>query len=175
MKTTRKIVRANPRRPSISVPAPAKKELEYDKDFYKWTSNQAKFLKKREFLKLDIDNLIEEIESLGRSERRTLESHLVNLFLHLLKIKYQPGKHTRSWDLSIKNAEYHAKKVYSQNPSLKQQLTDIFKDAYYTARLKAIDETGLEENVFPEDCLWKIEEILDLKQKKKKHKGDLEK
>lgn len=77
-----------------------------------------------------------------------------------MKIKYQPGKHTRSWDLSVKNSEYHAKRVYNDNRSLKQYLNDIFKDAYYTARLKAIDETGLDENVFPEECLWTKEEIL---------------
>lgn len=170
MKNTKKKYKISPKKLSIT---PTKK-INHDQDFFKWTMVQARFLKNKEFSNLDIDNLIEEIEALGRSEARTLESHLANLFLHLLKIKYQPGKHTRSWDLSVQNAEYHAKKVYAQNPSLAQHLPEIFKDAYYTARLKAIDETGLEEDLFPTTCLWKIKEIfptpktVKVKPKKKK-------
>lgn len=132
---------------------------QYSKDFFKWTEHQIAALKNKEFDNLDIKNLVEEIETLGRTEKRTLESYLTVLFLHLLKIKYQPKKHTRSWDLSIKNAEYHAKKVYAQNPSLKEHLPEIFRDAYFSARLNAANETGLEEKVFPKKCPWKIEDI----------------
>ena len=149
-------IRVQPRR---KVAARSKKPAAYDLDFHQWSEEQAAFLKKRAFEKLDIDNLAEEIESLGRSERTALESFLAILFLHLLKIKYQPEKHTRSWDLSVKNARYHAQKLYRQNPSMKKYLPALFKDAYFTARLKAIDETGLEEEVFPEECFWSIEEI----------------
>lgn len=165
-KKRKKVLKVQTSRLSFAAPS-----LEYDKDFFKWTDSQAKLLKKGKFVELDIDNLIQEIESLGRTEKRTLESHLANLFLHLLKIKYQPGKHTRSWDLSVKNAEYQAKKVYAQNPSLIKYLPEIFKDAYYIARLRAIDETGLEEDAFPKNCLWKIEEIFpEVKKNKLFHK-----
>ena len=132
----------------------------YDSDFYKWTKNQANFLKQKEFSKLDINHLIEEIESLGRSEKRAIESYLANLILHLLKIKYQPGKHTKSWDLSVTNSKYHIDKLLKNNPSLKRYLPEILKDAYFTARLNAIDETGLEDKLFPQDCEWTLKEIL---------------
>lgn len=166
MTIQKKTIKYTPKRMTVTLKRDAKAPKVppevplYEKDFFDWTTMQASLLKKGEYKKLDIDHLVEEIEALGRSERRTLESHLANLFLHLLKIKYQPGKHTRSWDLSIKNADYHAKKVYQQNPSLKQHLPDIFADAYYTAKLKACDETGLEEDVFPEKCPWKVKDIL---------------
>lgn len=70
--------------------------LAYEKDFFKWTKTQANHLKKKEFSKLDIENLIEEIKSLGRSEKRAIKSYLANLLLDLLKIECQPGKHTKS-------------------------------------------------------------------------------
>ena len=166
MKTTRKIVRANPRRLSIAAQAHAKEELEYDKDFYKWANNQAKFLRKQEFSKLDIDNLIEEIESLGRSEKRTLKSYLEILLMHKLKVDFQPKKHTKSWDASIKEANYKAKITLEENPSLKPKLRDILKDAYFSARLKAVVETGLSENTFPEECPWSLKDIFpDLEKK----------
>jgi hypothetical protein len=134
----------------------------HDQDFYRWTKTQASFLKKKEFGKLDIDYLIEEIESLGRSEKRAIKSFLVVLLLHLLKVEYQPGKHTRSWDLSIQNAKHEIKLLLAENPSLKRQLSSLTADAYFTARLKAIDETGLDEQVFPEDCPWEINTLKEL-------------
>ena len=132
----------------------------YEKDFYQWTEEQIRLLKTREFSKLDIDHLIEEIESLGRSEKRAIESYLTNLILHLLKIKYQPMKHTKSWDLSIKNSRHKIKVLLSDNPSLKRYLPNILEEAYFTARLNAIAETGLDEKTFPETCDWTLDEIL---------------
>lgn len=132
----------------------------YESDFFKWTKNQANFLKKQEFSKLDIENLIEEIESLGRTEKRTLESYLEILLMHMLKVKYQPKKHTKSWDLSIKNCRQKFKKVLKQNPSLKPKLPNILKDSYESARLDAALETQLDEKTFPLSCPWSIEEIL---------------
>jgi hypothetical protein len=128
----------------------------YTEDFYKWTKDQVNFLKKQEFTKMDIDNLIEEIESLGRSEKRALKSYLAILFQHLLKIKYQPAKHTKSWDMSVKNSLHQAQSLLIENPSLKAELQNLAEDAYFTGRLNAISETGLEEEVFPEKCPWKL-------------------
>jgi Domain of unknown function DUF29 len=160
MKTTKKIVKSIRKRPSISAPASSKEELEYENDFAKWANTQAMHLKKQEFSKLDIENIIEEIESLGRSERRTLESYLEILLMHMLKIKYQPAKHSRSWDLSIKNSRQKFKKVLNKNPSLKPKLEEILKDSYESAILDAALETMLDENVFPVNCPWTMAEIL---------------
>lgn len=138
----------------------------YDKDFSKWTKDQARFLKKQEFSKLDMKNLIEEIESLGRSEKRTLESYVMKLLLHLLKVKYQFKNHTRSWDLSIKQMSHSARKTLAENPSLKSKLKEIVDDAYFSARLEASSETGLDEKVFPEECPWSLKDIFpDLEKK----------
>lgn len=132
---------------------------EYDIDLHLWSEHQAQLLRNREFDKLDIINMIEEIESLGRSEERTLESHLTIQMIHMLKVKYQSEKYTRSWDLSIKGSNINAKKVLRKNPSLKSKLKDILYDAYSTARNCAAQETGLEEEIFPEECPWTIEDL----------------
>lgn len=139
---------------------------EYEKDFYKWINNQATLLKNREFLKLDIDTLIEEIESLGRSEKRTLKSYLENLLMHMLKAKYQPEMHTLFWDLSIKEAKHKAKTTLQENPSLKPLLKEMIKDAYFSARLRAALETKLKEETFPKTCPWNIAQLFEDIEKK---------
>ncbi len=132
----------------------------YEKDVFGWSKEQVQYLKNKEWNSLDIDNIIEEIEDLGRSQKRSLESHLTNLLLHLLKIEFQPNKHTVSWDCSVKTARNHSKNVLRDNPGLKQYLHQILKDSYYDAYWAAVEETKLGPNRFPEVCPWTIEEIL---------------
>src|ERR1700733_2348746 len=110
MKTTKKKAIYRPAQKRLSIQAPTcadVEKIEYDADFFKWSHDQAEFLRRGEFKKLDIKNLTEEIESLGISQLDALESYLCILLLHLLKVKYQPSMHTRSWDLSILNSRYH--------------------------------------------------------------------
>ena len=159
MKKTKTII-ANPKKLTVEAPTKNPITLHYENDFYKWAMNQASLLQKGQFNKLDVDHLIEEIKSLGRSERDKLESFLTVLLMHMLKIKYQSGKHTRSWDLSIKNSKHKAKKVLKENPSLKPKLQEIIKEAYFSARLEAAIETGLAEKIFPKECPWEIKDIL---------------
>jgi hypothetical protein len=163
MKTIKKTVKTNPKKLSVNMQTIEKSEQIYDSDFFKWTKDQANYLKKQEFSSLDIENLIEEIESLGRSERRTLESYLEILLMHMLKAKYQPAKHSKSWDLSIKNSRQKFKKILSQNPSLKPKLAAILKDSYESARLDAALETKLDEKIFPLKSPWTMTEILSEK------------
>jgi Domain of unknown function DUF29 len=138
----------------------------YEIDFYAWTTYQANLLRTREFPKLDIEHLIEEIESVGNSERNRFQSHLKVLLIHMLKAKHQPEKHSKSWDLSIKVADMESKYTLSRNPSLKPELKEILIKSYSLSRIHAAIQTGLEENVFPEECPWKIQEIFpDLEKK----------
>lgn len=132
----------------------------YDTDFYKWTQKQSKLLKDMEFDKLDLKNLIEEIADLGSSKESQLESHLIILLMHLLKQEYQQHMRSHSWIYSIRNSRFRVKKVLSKNPSLKHKLPEIFKDAYFSARLEAIAETGEDEKIFPKKCPWTFDEIM---------------
>lgn len=158
MKKTNKTLKVSPKKLSMSAPV---QEVEYQKDFFKWTKEQAFFLKNQEFNKLDIANLIEEIESLGRSEKRTLKSYLEVLLMHLLKMVYQPKKQSKSWILSIKNSRKKFKETLKENPSLKPKLAEFLKETYESSRWDAALETGLDESAFPEKLPWTVKQILD--------------
>lgn len=132
----------------------------YEQDFCAWSIHQSSLLRKGDFEHLDLSNLAEEIESLSRSDRPALFNHTRNLLLHLLKCQYQPAKHTRSWDKSIREARIQIKILLEESPSLKRELTDIIIRAYDYAREDACDETGLELKKFPKLCPWPCEAIV---------------
>ena len=133
----------------------------YDTDFYGWSAEQADLLKKGQFEKLDIINLIDEVESLGGSEKNNLISYLTIHFLHLLKKKYQPVLDCRSWDISIRNSKDSFIKKLHQNPGLKSKLDEIFEEAYRNSRVEASKETGFDESIFPKECPWTKEEVIN--------------
>jgi len=137
-----------------------KKEHGYEQDFYAWSLEQAKHLKKKEFHMLDFKHLVMEIESLGNSEKWALRNHLTIYFIHLLKTKYQPEKRTKSWDRSLKNSKKEVHIVLKENPSFKRFLPEYFKFSYEKACIEAEKETGLDIDTFPEECPWTIKEVL---------------
>jgi hypothetical protein len=135
--------------------------ISYDKDFYSWTQEQAELLKSGRFSELDIDNLIEEVESMGRSEKRELESRLTILLLHLLKWKYQEVRRGRSWQLSIDEQRIQFEKTLNENPGLKPALDQIIKDAYKLAVIRAARETRISKAIFPERCPWTVAQLIE--------------
>jgi hypothetical protein len=134
----------------------------YDKDFFLWIETTAKQLKEGNFSEVDLANLIEEIESMGRSEKRALESNLVVILMHLLKYKYQPEKLTNSWLSTIFEHRRRLKKNLQDSPSLRNYLSDIFTESYQDGRKQAAIETGLSLEIFPEDCPFTIDESLNV-------------
>ena len=135
--------------------------ISYDKDFYSWTQEQAELLKHGRFSELDIDNLIEEVESMGKSEKRELESRLTILLLHLLKWKYQEVRRSRSWQLSIDEQRIQFEETLNENPGLKPELDEIVKKAYRLAVIKAARETKISKAVFPECCPWNLAQFIE--------------
>lgn len=133
----------------------------HDTSFCDWISEQTYFLRNKDFERLDMKNIIEELESLGASEERALESYFIVLLMHMLKVEYQENKHTRSWDLSIINSTLKVNRLLRKNPGLKSKLSHIFGDAYESARLEAAIETGLHEDIFPKTCPFSLENILN--------------
>jgi len=131
-------------------------------DFYGWTQQQISLLRSRRFNEIDLENLIEEVESMGNSELRELESRLTILLMHLLKWQYQANLQTRSWILTIKEQRRRIVKRLQQSPSLKSKLNAVIADAYDLARGDAADETGLAESNFPIECPWTYTQIVDM-------------
>lgn len=126
----------------------------YDTDFHAWANEQAALLRAGNLSTADVANIAEEIETLGRSEKRELRSRLAVLLLHLLKWQYQPSRRSRSWEISIANARLDLAEHLADNPSLKATLPDAMASAYRRARLEAEQETGLPATTFPADCPW---------------------
>jgi hypothetical protein len=135
-------------------------EIKYDQDFYGWTQEQARLLREGRFAELDIDNVVEEIETLGRSEQRELVSHLRVLLAHLLKWRYQPSRRSRSWRLSIEGKRVEAGKHLIENPSLKPQLGEIVAHAYRLALIDAERQTRLARRNFPAACPWSFDQAM---------------
>ena len=128
----------------------------YERDTAAWAQASANLLREHRFSELDIEHLVEELEDMGKSERRALESHLVVLLMHLLKWQYQPGLRTTSWKLSIANARQSIDDTLQDSPSLAPRFADaefIYR-AYSKARRLAAIETGLDVLTFPEQCQY---------------------
>lgn len=122
----------------------------YDRDFFAWTQDQADALRRRSVNEIDWENLLEEVESLGRQQQSELTSHMAVLLAHLLKWRVQPARRSRSWGLTILEQRAQAERLMRDNPSLKPRLDDILADAYKLARLRAARETRLSLANFPE-------------------------
>jgi len=132
--------------------------ISHENDFYAWTQQQANLLKTKQLHQIDWQNIAEEIEDMGRSEKRQLESRLEILIMHLLKWQFQPNLRSRSWQLTIKEQRLRLEKLLQKNPSLQPQLTEVIEDIYPLATLSAERETGLSS--FPETCPYSLPEIL---------------
>ena len=144
----------------------------YDQDFKKWIETTLYQLQKGDFYSLDIDNLIEELTELGKSEKRALESNLMILLAHLLKLKVQqdaPSSMKDSWYRSIIEHRQRVQKNLKDTPSLKSYLETAMKKAYIDARKIAIKEGKLanfgvripQENESPKNCPFFQKQILD--------------
>ncbi|MBE9226231.1 DUF29 domain-containing protein [Phormidium sp. LEGE 05292] len=131
----------------------------YETDFYAWTQKQVQLLRQRDLNNLDIDNLIEEIESLGKQERRELVNRLIVLIAHLLKWQYQTDRRSRSWYLTIREQRCAIRQLLKDNPSLKPYLPEAIAEAYERGVILAAKETGIKLRDFPSEVSYQQEQI----------------
>jgi hypothetical protein len=136
--------------------------IAYEKDIVAWANEQASFIRAGRFELLDLENIAEEIEDVGKSEKRELASRMAILLSHLLKWQFQSGRRGASWQRTIKEQRKAITLEIKSTPSLKVSLNDLdwLAKIWADAVAKAVDGTGLD--VFPEACTWTIEQILDL-------------
>ncbi|MCV3206463.1 DUF29 domain-containing protein [Mesorhizobium sp. YC-39] len=137
------------------------KSTPYEIDYAQWCAEQGALLREGRLSDLDRENLAEEIESLGRSDKREIESRLGTLLLHLLKWQFQAEKRKAGWLLTIREQRHQIKKLINESPSLKAYPRKQLASEFEFARLKAADETGLPEKDFPADCPYPIADVLD--------------
>ena len=131
----------------------------YDRDFYAWANEQATLLRAGQFGRADIDNIAEEIECMGRSEKRELINRLIVLLQHLLQWQFQPGLRGNSWRLTIANQRLALEDHLQDNPSLKAQIDSAMHTAYRRAKGEAERETGLPPETFPATCPFSFDQV----------------
>lgn len=124
----------------------------YDVDYCRWIEETANALRNGNYADLDLVNLIDEIESISRSEKNALESNLVIILMHLLKWEFQPEKRSGSWNRSILEHRRRVNKSLKNSPSLVPYLESVFTECYDDARKQAAAETELPIETFPQDC-----------------------
>ncbi|MBO9482124.1 MULTISPECIES: DUF29 domain-containing protein [Gammaproteobacteria] len=135
----------------------------YERDFYSWTQKQADLIREGRLAELDLDNILEELESMGRSDYRALQSRLTVLFTHLLKWHFQPEKRKQgnSWERTIKEQRKQIGRLLLDCPGLKSKLDAMLPVVYERALEDAHDETNLPVSLFPEQCPWSFQQAVD--------------
>ncbi|CAK0755867.1 conserved hypothetical protein [Gammaproteobacteria bacterium] len=135
---------------------------DYERDFYAWLIQNTQLMRNGQLHQIDIEHIAEELEAMAKSEKRELLNRLAILLMHLLKWQYQTPKRTRSWHNTIMTQRIDIAELLEDSPSLKSQLTEKLQGAYEKAKIKAEDETGIDQQQFPEQCPFTIKQVLSL-------------
>jgi hypothetical protein len=139
----------------------AKIQQEYDRDFYAWILHNVTLLRAGKLSEIDIEHVAEELESMGKSERRELLNRLALLISHLLKWEFQPERRSNSWKATINHQRLRLKKLLNESPSLKYELSDKISEAYENAIFLAAEETHLPKEDFPQSSNYTFEQLLN--------------
>lgn len=139
----------------------ANRQRLYETDYLKWIETSVEKLRGKDYSNIDWENLIEQIEDMGRSERSSLESNLIVVVTHLLKWQYQPEFRSGSWKGGIVEHRRRIRKAIKASPSLKPYLEQVFAECYSDAVEQASAETGLPVETFPQLCPYTSAEVLD--------------
>lgn len=136
----------------------------YEQDYQRWLEKTVALLKVRDVESLDYDNLIEELESLGKSEKRALSSYMTRLCEHLLKVQYWEQERTqnrRGWAVEIRNFRLQIQAILEDSPSLKKYLESRFTKDYQNGRNLFLDASKLEPNTIPQKPPFSVEQALN--------------
>jgi hypothetical protein len=137
----------------------------YDHDYYAWVQNQVRALREHRIEDIDFENVAEEIDDLGKSEKWSIESHLQTLIEHLLKLAYTQGmireRNDRLWRGTVKLARAKIRRRLAQSPSLQGKMGELFAVAYDDGRIKMLSRINLPEDRVPTTAPWPLEQVLD--------------
>lgn len=151
-------------KPSSNIPFPpndATNPAGYERDFVLWIGTQVELLRARRFELLDVDNIIEELDAMGKSQRREMRSRLKILMMHLLKCQFQPESKSSSWLGTIDEQRFEILGLLEQSPSLRREVEERADAAYPFAVQAAADETALPVSAFPATNPYSVDQMLD--------------
>ena len=139
---------------------PNAREL-YDADFFQWTMRNAELLRAARFEEADVKHIAEEIEDMGKRERRQLRSRLAVLVAHLLKWQIQVQRRSGSWSATVNEQRERLNELLTDSPSLRKYLCTTLVKTYAEAVRHASAQTGLSVSRFSPDCQFSLDQILD--------------
>lgn len=124
----------------------------YATDYAAWIEHQRHLLERHAFEQLDLENLIDEVGSLGRSDFRRFTSAIELVLVHMLKWDHQPQLRSRSWQGSIIEHRARIVRELRDSPSYRARIEEAVSDAYASALGAAVRETDLPLAIFPQTC-----------------------
>src|SRR5579863_1659056 len=133
----------------------------YDEDFAVWTAETACLLRAGRFDEVDVEHVAEEIEDMGKRDKRELHSRLTALILHLLKWKWQPERQTRGWQSTLLTQRTELDQLFEDSPSLRRAVAAAAAKVYPAVLRSAALETGLSATDLPSKCPFSPDQILD--------------
>jgi len=133
----------------------------YDQDYYLWLMKNAALVREGRLSEADAENIAEELECMGKSEKRALVSRLAVLLAHLLKWRFEPEKRTNFWKYTIIEQRRKIIELLDDSPSLRHDLDNRFDYAYESARIRAAKETGMNMVSFPETCPFSLKQVMN--------------
>ena len=136
-------------------------QQEYDKDFYAWILQNVALIRAGKFSEIDGEHVAEELESMGKREKRELINRLALLISHLLKWEFQSERRGNSWRATINHQRLKLKKLLGESPSLKHELAEKISEAYEDALFLASEETNFPKEDFPREVNYTLENLLN--------------
>jgi hypothetical protein len=133
----------------------------YDHDYLEWVKSTLVQLRSQDYISVDWQNLIEEIEDMGKRERRSMETNLVIVLLNLLKWEFQPQCRSGSWKSSIIEHRRRIRKALEDSPSLKVYLGTMLTECYQSAVKQVKAEIQLPTETFSTRCPYNMVEVLN--------------
>lgn len=133
----------------------------YDTDFAEWADRTADLLRARRFREIDWESVVEEIETLGRSERAAVRSQLRRMLVHPIKQRVQPERDGASWRISVASARFEIRNDVRDSPSLCRHLEDNLPVIYRDAVEEALIQMNRRAADLPTDCPWTLNQLLD--------------
>ncbi|MBD2181442.1 DUF29 domain-containing protein [Planktothrix sp. FACHB-1355] len=133
----------------------------YDRDFYLWIEETARLLREGKFSELDTENLIDEIESLGRWKKRELDESLLAVMQHLLKYQYFPKQRLDEWRATITEHRIRLEQILASSPSLSSLLLEEFAQTYQDAKKIVEMEMELTSDTLPSESPFTPAQTLD--------------
>ena len=133
----------------------------YEEDYSAWLAERAALLRRGQWGESDVEQTAEELEGMGKGERRAIEGDLRIVIVHLLKWRHQPSLPSPSRLQPIDNARDEIERRLADCPSLRPRLDEMVRARYANARKNAMRETGLPMETSPQTCPFGADELLD--------------